>query len=255
MRNRRAPARPPIRFLLFFLRMFLLFCYASRSLIVSFPTNRDHSFPCRSDTDLGDTKLSVLLTDEEEEGEGNWIGWRDDFATVFSESAGFRLDFISWRASRIIVSICQHVITITKHRAKKIIYRFLFLVVSCRTWHRATAFYLRLYIFRLYRAASRFPSRNWMFATVLSLHILSPFYLSPVERCTLFSNTYEMRSQASYARKFVDKNSIESFASRFDFWDLTARIRSATQNEVAIESSCIYTRTWLVYSEKFIIRI
>jgi len=56
-----------------------------------------------------------------------------------------------------------------------------------------------------------------MLATVLSLHILSPFYLSPVEQCTLFSNTYEMRSQASYARKFVDKNSIESFASRFDF--------------------------------------
>lgn len=156
---------------------------------------------------------------------------------------------------RIIVSICQHLITITARWAEKSIsidFFFLHHIVKRDVvWLRFT----RVYIFRLYCTASWFPSRNWMFATVLSLHILSPFYLSPVERCTLFSNTYEMRSQASYARKFVDKNSIESFASRFDFWDLTARIRSATQNEVAIESSCIYTCTWLVYSEKFIIRI
>lgn len=67
------------------------------------------------------------------------------FCYVFSESAGFRLDFISWRASQIIVSICQHVITTTKYQAKAIIYRSLFLVILCRTWHRVTAFYVRLY--------------------------------------------------------------------------------------------------------------
>lgn len=146
--------RPPVHPLSFiFFKNVPSFCYAYRSLVVSFPTNRDHSFPYRrNDTDLGASKLSALLTDGEKER-----GRKEKETKSADATTSLRVQRVRRISPWLYLVTCfvDNCINLSASNndngtpgREKYIHRFFSPQIFspyCQTWYSVTTFYSRLY--------------------------------------------------------------------------------------------------------------